>query len=162
MSQVSGIVYVIVFVFSLYLSLSLYFVGQVMSPHHYDQMSQRSQVSRIVLWGCSLIVFDNVFVIHHYHCLCHCLFVGQVMSPHHYDQMSQRSQFHKSKGHSFGMFSKISLLLSLLFFTYPNVTVSQHLQKIATYSIFNVTQGTHATNKQCNQSSKKYLTYRFH
>ena len=30
----------------LYLSLSLYFFGQVMSPHHSDQMSQRSQVSK--------------------------------------------------------------------------------------------------------------------
>ena len=29
----------------LYLSLSLYFFGQVMSPHHADQMSQKSQVS---------------------------------------------------------------------------------------------------------------------
>ena len=32
---------------SLYLSLSLSLFGQVMSPHHSDQMSQRSQVSRI-------------------------------------------------------------------------------------------------------------------
>ena len=37
------------------------FVGQVMSPHHSDQMSQRSQVSRIAPWRCSLNVF--VFVI---------------------------------------------------------------------------------------------------
>ena len=29
------------------------FVGHVMSPHHSDQMSQRSQVSRVALWGCS-------------------------------------------------------------------------------------------------------------
>ena len=34
---------------SLYLSLSLFFFGQVMSPHHSDQMSQRSQVSRVAL-----------------------------------------------------------------------------------------------------------------
>ena len=34
---------------SLYLSLSLSFFGQVMSPHHSDQMSQRSQVSRVAL-----------------------------------------------------------------------------------------------------------------
>ena len=47
MSQDSGIV--IVFVLSLSLSLSLYFVGQAMSPHHSDQMSQRSQVSRVAL-----------------------------------------------------------------------------------------------------------------
>ena len=43
--------------------------GQVMSPHHSDQMSQRLQVSRIALWRCSLnafvfvIVFVFVFVI---------------------------------------------------------------------------------------------------
>ena len=46
---------------SLYLYFSLSFFGQVMSPHHSDQMSQRSQVSRIALWWCSLNVF--VFVI---------------------------------------------------------------------------------------------------
>ena len=45
------------------------FFGQVMSPHHSDQMSQRSQVSGIALWRCSLnvcvfvIVFVFVFVI---------------------------------------------------------------------------------------------------
>ena len=38
---------VLSFSFSLYLSLSFY--GQVMSPHHSDQMSQRSQVSRVAL-----------------------------------------------------------------------------------------------------------------
>ena len=37
------------------------FVGQVMTPHHSDQMSQRSQVSGIALLRCSLNVF--VFVI---------------------------------------------------------------------------------------------------
>ena len=39
------------------------FVGQVMSSHHYDQMSQRSQVSRVALWRCSLNVFVFVIVI---------------------------------------------------------------------------------------------------
>ena len=34
---------------SLYLSLSLSFFGQVMYPHHFDQMSQRSPVSRVAL-----------------------------------------------------------------------------------------------------------------
>ena len=34
---------------SLFLSLSLCFFGQVKSPHHSDQMSQRSQVSRVTL-----------------------------------------------------------------------------------------------------------------
>ena len=52
---------------TLYLSLTLSCFGQVMSPHHFDQMSQRSQVSRIALWRCSLNVFVfvivNVFVI---------------------------------------------------------------------------------------------------
>merc|ERR1719239_933826 len=57
-----------------------------MSPHHSDQMSQRSQVSRIALWWSSLnvVVFVFVFVI--------VFFSRQVMSPHHSDQMSQRSQ----------------------------------------------------------------------
>ena len=38
-------------------------VGQVMSPHHSDHMSQRSQVSKIALWRCSLNVFVIVIVI---------------------------------------------------------------------------------------------------
>ena len=38
------------------------FVGHVMAAHHLDQMSQRSQVSRVTLWGCSLNVFVFVFV----------------------------------------------------------------------------------------------------
>ena len=37
------------------------FFGQIISPHHSDQMSLRSQVSRIALWWNSLNVF--VFVI---------------------------------------------------------------------------------------------------
>ena len=42
---------------------------QVMSPHHSDQMSQRSKVSGVAIWGCSpnviviVIVFVFVFVI---------------------------------------------------------------------------------------------------
>ena len=47
----------------LYLPLSLSFYGQVMSTHHSDQMSQRSQVSRIALWRCSLNVFVFVIVV---------------------------------------------------------------------------------------------------
>ena len=39
------------------------FVGQVMSPHYSDQMSQKSQVSLVVIWGSSLNVFVIVFVI---------------------------------------------------------------------------------------------------
>ena len=39
------------------------FFGQIMSPHHFDQMSERSQVSRIALWRWSLNVFVFVIVI---------------------------------------------------------------------------------------------------
>ena len=40
------------------------FVGQVRFSHHSDQMSQRSEVSKIALWRCSLnvFVFVTVFV----------------------------------------------------------------------------------------------------
>ena len=38
------------------------FVGQVMFPHHSDQMSQRSKVSKIALWRYSLNVIVIVFV----------------------------------------------------------------------------------------------------
>ena len=37
------------FSLSFYLSLSLSFFGQVICPHHSDQMSERSQVSRVAL-----------------------------------------------------------------------------------------------------------------
>ena len=47
---------------SLSLSLSI-FLGHVMSPHHSEQISQRSQVSRIALRMCSQNVFVFVFVI---------------------------------------------------------------------------------------------------
>ena len=62
-----------------------------MSPHHSDQMSQRSQVSRIAHWRCSLNVFVFVIVFV-FVFLFAIVFFGQVMSPHHSDQMSQRSQ----------------------------------------------------------------------
>ena len=65
------------------LSLSIFF-GHVMSSDHSEQMSQRSQVSRIALWRCSQNVFVFVFVFVN--------FFGHVMSSHHSDQMSQRSQ----------------------------------------------------------------------
>ena len=42
-------------------SVTLSFFGQVMSPHHSDHISQRSQVFDIALSMCSLNVF--VFVI---------------------------------------------------------------------------------------------------
>ena len=51
-----------------------------MSSNHSDKMSQRSQVSRIALWSCSLNVF--VFVIVFVFVFVIVLFFGQVMSPH--------------------------------------------------------------------------------
>ena len=42
---------IIVFVFD----FVIVFFGQVMSSHHSDQMSQRSQVSTIAPFGCSLM-----------------------------------------------------------------------------------------------------------
>ena len=53
MSQVSGIVYVFVFVIAFVFVLVIVFVvGQVISPHHSDQVSQRSQVSGVTLLLC--------------------------------------------------------------------------------------------------------------
>jgi len=100
MSQVSGIIFVIGFVFVFVIVI---FVGQVRSPHNSDQMSQRSQVSRVAPWRCFLNVFvfviaffllgpcpsspwSNVLkvtslqgrylkVFSQYICLCHCLCV---------------------------------------------------------------------------------------
>ena len=40
-----------------------FLLGQVMFCYHSDQMSQRSKVSKIALWRCSLNVFVIVFVI---------------------------------------------------------------------------------------------------
>ena len=39
------------------------FVGQLMSSHHFDQMSQRSQVSWLghnVLWSCEDLIFSVI------------------------------------------------------------------------------------------------------
>ena len=67
------------------------FFGQIMSPHHSDQISQMSNVSRMALWKSLLFVFVFVIVF-----VCVFVFVivffGQVMSPHHSNQMSRRSQ----------------------------------------------------------------------
>ena len=66
---------------SLSLSLSIYF-GHGMSSDHSEQMSQRSQVSRMSLFlslSLSLYLFLSIFF-------------GHVMSSHHSEQMSQRSQ----------------------------------------------------------------------
>ena len=51
MSQVSGIVFVFVIAF-VFVLVIVFVVGQVISPHHSDQMSQRSQVSRVTLLLC--------------------------------------------------------------------------------------------------------------
>merc|ERR1712141_144554 len=53
------IVIVIVFVF---VFVFVNFFGHVMSSHHSEQMSQRSQVSRIALRRCSQNVFVFVFI----------------------------------------------------------------------------------------------------
>ena len=50
---------IIVFVFD----FVIVFFGQVMSSHHSDQMSRRSQVSRVAIWMCSQNVFVFVIVI---------------------------------------------------------------------------------------------------
>ena len=65
-----------------------------MSPHHSNQMYQRSQVSGIALWRCSVnvFVFVIVFVLVFVFVFVIVFLVGLVMSPHHSDQMSQRSQ----------------------------------------------------------------------
>ena len=49
MSQVSGIVFVIPFVVIYVYVIVFVFFCQAMSPHHSDQMSQSSQVSRVAL-----------------------------------------------------------------------------------------------------------------
>ena len=73
------------------------FVGWVMSPHHPNQMSQRTQVSGVAIWGWYLDIFvfafDFVFVIVIVIIFVrgHCLFVGHIMHPHHSDEMCQRS-----------------------------------------------------------------------
>ena len=68
------------------------FAGQVMFSHRPDQMSQRSKVSKIALWRCSLNVFVIVFVFVFVFAF---VFLGHAMSSHHSDQMSQLSQVSK-------------------------------------------------------------------
>ena len=63
-----GVLNVIVIVFAIAFFIVFFvfhciFVGQVMSLHHCDQMSQRPQVSRIALQSCSQNVLVFVFVI---------------------------------------------------------------------------------------------------
>ena len=59
------------------------FVSQVMFSHHFEQMYQRSQVSKIALWRWTLNTLVIVFVF---------VFFYQVRFSHHSDQMFQRSQ----------------------------------------------------------------------
>ena len=66
-------------------------VGQVMSPHQSDQISQKSQVSWITIWICSLNVFVFVFVFIFFIVF----FCGQVIFHHHYDHMSQKSELYR-------------------------------------------------------------------
>ena len=60
----------------------------VVSSHHSEQMSQRSQVSRIALRRCSQNVF--VFVIVFVFVFVFVNFFGHVMFSYHSEQMSQR------------------------------------------------------------------------
>jgi uncharacterized membrane protein len=62
------------------------FFGHVRSSHHSEQMSQRSQVSRITLRRCSQNVFFFVFV------FLFVFVIFLVKSCLHYDQMYQSSQ----------------------------------------------------------------------
>ena len=99
------------------LSLSLFFFGQLMSPHHSDQMSQRSQVSRVALWRCSLNVSVFVFVIVIVIVFVLVIFFGQVKSPDHSDQMCQRTQV------SIIAFWKVSLIVFVIVFVFVFVFV---------------------------------------
>ena len=64
-----------------------------MSSHHSEQMSQRSQVSRIALRRCfkNVFVFVIVIVIVFVFVFVFVNFFGHVMSSHHSEQMSQKS-----------------------------------------------------------------------
>ena len=63
-----------------------------MSSHYSEQMSQRSQVSRIALMGCFQNVFVFVIVFVFVFVFVFVNFFGHVMSSHQSEQMSQRSQ----------------------------------------------------------------------
>ena len=86
-TQVSGIVFVIVFVYV----IVFVFFCQAMFPHHSDQMSQSSQVSRVAPWRCSLNVFVFVIVFAFVFVFVIVFLFGQAMSSYISDQMFQRS-----------------------------------------------------------------------
>ena len=73
------------------MSLSIFF-GHVMFSHHSEQMSQRSQVSRMALRRGSQNVFVFVIVFVFVFVFVFVNFFGHVMFSHHSEQMSQRSQ----------------------------------------------------------------------
>ena len=83
--------FIIVFVFVV-VFVKCNFLGNVISPHHSDQMSQRSQVSGIALWWSSLNVFVSFIVFVYVFVFVVVFFLGPAMSPNHVDPMSQRSQ----------------------------------------------------------------------
>ena len=60
----------------------------VMFSHHSDQMSQRSEVSRVT----QLVTRSPIELLWTAKKVGRYVFFGQVMSSHHSDQMSQRSQ----------------------------------------------------------------------
>ena len=125
------------------LSLSLYFsltfFGQVISPHHSDQMSQRTQVSRIALWRCSLNVFVIVFVFVFFIVI---VCFGQVMCPHHPDQMSQGSQV-----------SEVTLLLCFFKRSLTRSLTQWVSDKVTYWAV-----GWTAKNLQRQKSAKKWNT----
>ena len=76
-------------------------VGMILSLNHSDQMSQRSQVSRVALWW----RFSNRFFHCHWLCLCWSETNGHTMSLNQFDQMYQ-SPSQKCLGLLFQVVSK--------------------------------------------------------
>ena len=105
---------------SFYLSLSIFF-GHVISSYHSEQMSQRSQVSRIALRGCSqnvfvfviVIVFVFVFVFVNLFLVMSRLLIT----------MNKYLKGHKSLGLLFGGVLKMSLSLSLSLSLYLSLSI---------------------------------------
>ena len=105
------------------LSLSSSFFGHVIYPHHSDQMSQRSQVSRITLWRCSLnvfvfvIVFVFVFVVVFF-LVRSCLLITLIKC----------LKGHKSLGLLFEGFLLMSLSLSILVRSFLLITLIKYIK----------------------------------
>ena len=98
---------------SLYLSLSI-FVGHVISSRHSEQMSQRSQVSRIALRRCSqnVFVFVIVFVFVNFFVMS-CLLIT----------LNKCLKGHKSLGLLLGGVLKMYLSLSLSLSLYLSLSI---------------------------------------